>query len=123
VTFCERIERPDLVAEQHAEGDARERVRLDVCGRMRTRTRQEWLARFADVDACLTPIHTPADVLVDPHVAARGAVTRRGGVTLVTRPGVTVRSAPALGADTDAVLAAVGIGDAERGRLRRAGVI
>jgi alpha-methylacyl-CoA racemase len=121
--FCEGIDRPDLIPLQHADGEAGERVKQDVSAQLRTRTCDDWLARFAGVDACLTPIHTPAGVLADPHVAARGVVSRRADVTHVALPGVTVRSAPALGASTDEILAAAGIGDVERGRLRRAGVI
>jgi alpha-methylacyl-CoA racemase len=121
--FCERIERPDLIPLQHAGGDAGERVKHDISVQLRTRTSHEWLERFGGVDACLTPIQTPAGVLTDPHVLARGVVGRLAGVTHVTLPGVTVRPAPALGAHTDEVLAAAGIGDAERARLRREGVI
>jgi alpha-methylacyl-CoA racemase len=122
-TFCERIGRPDLLPGQHVEGDARERVRREVCEQMRTRTRDQWLAHFADVDACLTPILTPDEVLADPHVVARGAVRRQAGITFVAPPGVTVRSAPALGADTEEILAAAGMGDDLRVLLRRQGVI
>lgn len=78
---------------------------------MRTRTRDEWLTRFADADVCLTPVLTPRQVAVDPHVVARG---------LATAPG---RNAPALGADTDALLESAGISAPERARLRAAGVI
>jgi crotonobetainyl-CoA:carnitine CoA-transferase CaiB-like acyl-CoA transferase len=65
---------------------------------MRSKTREAWLAQFDGADVCLTPV-------LPPH---RGATAVAG---------------PALGADTDAVLAAAGIGDAERARLRSAGVI
>ena len=87
-----------------------ERVR----GVMRTRTRAEWLERFSDADVCLTTVHTPAEASTDPHLAARGVA--------VATPGAAP-SAPALGADTDALLDAAGIDAAERARLRAAGVI
>ncbi|MBI3490613.1 MAG: CoA transferase [Acidobacteria bacterium] len=109
--FCERIGREDLIPFQRAEGDERARVRREVSAIMRTRTRDEWLATFADADVCLTPVHSPQDVVVDPHVVARALTTPRGA------------PAPALGADTDAVLEAAGINLAERARLRTAGVI
>jgi crotonobetainyl-CoA:carnitine CoA-transferase CaiB-like acyl-CoA transferase len=78
---------------------------------MRTRTRDGWLAVFADADVCLTTVHTPAEVAVDPHVVARG---------LMSTPG---RPAPGLGADTDEILEGAGISEPERARLRGAGVI
>jgi alpha-methylacyl-CoA racemase len=121
--FCERIGHPDLTLLQHVEGDQRARVLRAVRDVMRSRTRDEWLAHFAGTDVCLTTIHTPDDVAADPHVVARGVVTARDGVTHVTPSGGEVRRAPALGADTDAVLEAAGIDAAERARLRAAGVI
>ena len=121
--FCERIERPEFIVRQHAQGDARAQLLHDVRLVMRTRTRGEWLARFADADVCLTTIHKPDEVETDPHVAARGVMTSSAGVTHVTPPGGDVRSAPALGADTDAVLEAAGIDAEQRTRLRASGVI
>ena len=108
--FCERIDRVDLVPLQHAQGAERERVVREVREVMRERTRSEWLARFADDDVCLTTIYGPAEVASDPHVVARGEARR-------------VVAAPALGADTDAVLEEAGISAAERDRLRSAHVI
>lgn len=107
--FCQRIERPDLVPLQHAKGAERERVVGEVREVMRGRTRGEWLARFADADVCLTTVYTPDEVASDPHIAARGE----------SRPA----AAPALGADTDAVLEEAGVTGPERARLRSARVI
>ncbi len=122
VGFCERIGRTDLAAVQQANGDERARVLREVRDIMRSRTRAEWLARFADVDVCLTPISFD-EVIADPHVASRGVVSRDAEATFITAPGAEVRRAPALGADTDEVLEAAGIEASERDRLRRARVI
>ena len=108
--FCECIGRPDLIPLQRAQGDERERVLDEVRAVMRARRRDEWLAIFADADVCLTTVHTPQQVLGDPHVVARGALRE-------TCP------APALGADTDALLGEAGIDAARRATLRTAGVI
>jgi crotonobetainyl-CoA:carnitine CoA-transferase CaiB-like acyl-CoA transferase len=110
--FCERIGRPDLVPLQHAEGEERARVTTEVREVMRGLTRDEWRARFADADVCLTAVYTPEEVAADAHVVARREASTD-----------TMRRAPALGADTDAVLEAAGIGAAERVRLRAAGVV
>ena len=109
--FCERIGRPDLAPRQHAIGGERRRVLEEVRAAMRGRTRDEWLARFADADVCLTTVYTPDEAQSDPHVAAR----HRG------EPGH--RAAPALGADTDAVLEDAGVGAETRARLRASRVI
>src|SRR5262245_30916480 len=121
--FCERIERPDLVPLQHAHGAEGEHVMREVRGILKTRTRAEWLARFEGADACLTTVYTASETLDDPHLQARGVVTREGGVAYVTAPGVQVRPAPALGEDTEDVLEAAGITAARRAALRRAAVI
>ncbi|OLC84103.1 MAG: hypothetical protein AUH72_02750 [Acidobacteria bacterium 13_1_40CM_4_65_8] len=116
--FCERIGRPDLASLQHTRGDERARVFGEVCDIIRGRTRDEWLARFAGADVCLTPVNSLGEALSDPHVEARGVVARAGGTTYITPPHAAVRPAPALGADTDAVLEEAGIGGATRARLR-----
>jgi len=109
--FCERLGRPEWIPLQRAEGAERAHVLRDVSAIMRTRTREEWLTHFADVDVCLTPVHTPQQVPVDPHVVARGLMSTQG------------RPAPTLGADTHEILDGAGIGASERARLRAAGVI
>jgi alpha-methylacyl-CoA racemase len=109
--FCEQLGRPDLVPLQHAQGDERVRVENEVRRVMLGLTRDEWLARFADADVCLTPIYTPEEVAADPQLKAR------------LKADATNASAPALGADTDTVLDAAGIDPAERTRLRAAGVL
>jgi crotonobetainyl-CoA:carnitine CoA-transferase CaiB-like acyl-CoA transferase len=77
--FCDTIGRPEFVPLQHArEFDAVRAV-------MRTRTQVEWLTLFEGVDTCVTP------------VLARSAEASRSIPD--------AQPAPALGADTDAVLA------------------
>src|SRR5258705_7029380 len=114
--FCERIGRPDLAPLQHAQGDDRARVLRDVRAVMRSRTRDEWLARFADADVCLSVIHTPDEAFASPHVGDRGVVSRADRVAYITAPHVQIRPAPLLGADTDDLLDAAGINAAERAR-------
>jgi crotonobetainyl-CoA:carnitine CoA-transferase CaiB-like acyl-CoA transferase len=108
--FCERIGGADLIPLQHATGDDGARIVEEVRAIMRSRPRAEWLEIFAGADVCLTPVYTPDDVAGDPHVVARALLT-------------STSHAPALGADTDAVLEESGIGEEDRTRLRRSGVI
>ncbi len=108
--FCERIERPDLTALQHAAEPERTRVLNEVRAIVRTRSRADWLERFAGDDICLTAVSTPEETMVDPHVRA-------------TAPTRGESPAPALGVDTDAVLEQAGIDGAARAALRASGVI
>jgi alpha-methylacyl-CoA racemase len=121
--FCERIDRPDLAALQHAQGDEGARVTGEARDIMRGRTRDEWLAYFAGADVCLTPVHSREEGLADLHAQARGVVVRDGGSAHVTPPRTDIRPAPPLGADTDAVLEEAGIDSAARARLRTAKII
>ncbi|HEY1912364.1 MAG TPA: CaiB/BaiF CoA-transferase family protein [Vicinamibacterales bacterium] len=121
--FCEGIGRTDLIASHHTSADVQMQVVDEVRRVMRTRTRDEWLARFMGSDVCLTAIHEPDEVARDPHVVARGAITTASGLAHVTLAGAPVRPAPRLGADTDDVLKEAGIDDARRAQLRAAGVI
>ena len=121
--FCERIGRPDLAPLQAAQGEDRARVLVEVRAIMRTRTRDEWLAAFAGVDACLTPVNSFADALADPHLRERGVLVADGAMTWVAPPGIEIRPAPSLGADTDDVLDQAGIGAPERARLRALSVL
>jgi len=113
--FCERLGRADLVPLQHAGGDEGVRVLGEVQAVMRTRTRDQWLALFADADVCLSPVYPPA---VATEVRLKADTTYKGNAS-----DVPSAQAPALGADTDALLAEAGIDAAERARLRAAGVI
>ena len=45
------------------------------------RTRDEWIAAFAGLDACVTPVLEFTEVPEHPHVAARATVVDHDGVT------------------------------------------
>src|SRR5262249_1904656 len=114
---------PDLARLHDLAGNAQADALREVRAVMRTKTRDQWIAHFDGIDVCLAPVNSLEEALADPHVAARGAVARQAGTTYITPRGAAVRPAPALGADTDDVLDAAGIGADERQRLRAARVI
>lgn len=100
-----------------------------VADRMRTRTQADWATVFADVDACVTPVLTPAEALVHEQAAARGMVSRRGAVTevgpLAKLSGHQLQPAPAprAGQHTRALLEELGLPSAEIQRLIADGVV
>ncbi len=132
--FCDRIGRPDLVELQDARGESQVRLLDEVRTTVAARTLDEWVALFADVDVCLSPVNTVAEALADPHVAARHAVARSGGTTYLTTPiavtadvsergwlaarATPVGRPPALGEHTDEVLEAAGIAAEARASYR-----
>lgn len=96
----------------------------------RQRTRPQWEAFMADLDVCFAPVNDLRTGLDHPQVRARAMVIEdeRGhehlGVPLkfadeAARPRL---SAPAHGADTEALLEELGIDATERARLRAEGV-
>lgn len=58
--FCAVIERPDLVARQN-DPAAQPALIAEVAQVIAARPLAEWAARFADVDACVTPVLTVAE--------------------------------------------------------------
>ena len=75
--LCETLARPDLADLQFATGDEGARVRDTLATIFATATRDEWCARFAGVDCCVTPVLTFAEALADRQFAARRMVRTR----------------------------------------------
>jgi alpha-methylacyl-CoA racemase len=95
-----------------------------------SRSRDEWAEVFAGTDACVSPVLSLAEAPVHPHAIARNAFVEIGGVRQpapAPRFGRTAAAVPAPpprpGADTDAVLAGLGLSDGDVADLRARGVI
>ncbi len=95
-----------------------------------TKTRDEWCALMDNTDACFAPVLSMAEAPAHPHNAARETFIDVGGV-MQPAPSPrysktqtnTPRPASAVGADSDAVLGAVGIDEEAVRELRAAGVV
>jgi alpha-methylacyl-CoA racemase len=94
------------------------------------RSRAEWEQVFDGTDACVSPVLSPAEAPVHAHARARDAFVEVGGVTQpapAPRFGRTAAGQPVApprpGADTDSVLAGLGLSAAEVSGLRARGVI
>jgi alpha-methylacyl-CoA racemase len=55
-------------------------LKLELAALFKTKTRDEWCALFAGLDACVTPILTLAEAPDHPHNRARGAFVEVGGL-------------------------------------------
>jgi crotonobetainyl-CoA:carnitine CoA-transferase CaiB-like acyl-CoA transferase len=91
------------------------------------RTTAEWLAHFAG-QVPAAPVNDVKQALDNPFVAERGRLQDFGDVRMIAGPIVEDASpphlpAPALGADTDAVLTECGFSAAEIAGLRAERVI
>ncbi len=96
--------------------------------RFATGTRDDWTERFAGTDACVSPVLERAEAPHAAHNVARGVFVGVDGVPVPapaprfsrTRAAVPTPP-PALGADTDAILARLGYDERAREELRDAG--
>jgi alpha-methylacyl-CoA racemase len=77
-----------------------------------SKTRDEWTVVFDGTDACVTPVVEPREVRDQPHLSARGAFLDLDGVfqpapapRFSRTPAAVPSPPPAVGADTDAVIA------------------
>ena len=107
--FCEAVGRPDLSA-RHATGPADQAALIETMRELfGSRTRDEWLSLLQGHDVCLTPVNSPAEGLVDPHITARNVVRTGPGLRFVRPPFVsltpTLDPAPEVGQHTAEILA------------------
>jgi formyl-CoA transferase len=140
VKLCEVLERPALATDpRFARGPERSRNRQALNAELgaifRTRGSAEWIARLNAAGVPCGPIYRVDEVFNDPQVVAGGmAATVRHDtrgpvsvlaptVTLSRTPGRLERSLPAVGQDTEDVLAALGYDTQAIADLRRDGVI
>lgn len=120
--FVEAIGLPEL-ADRQMDRAAWPEMKASIAERIATRPRDEWLDLFARAGTQYAPVLTIAEALDDPHNVARGMaidVALPGGGT-ARQIGSPVRlgdtapapAACAPGADTRAVLAALGYSDSQ----------
>lgn len=136
--LCKVLEREDLLKESlFVDGNARVRNHsrlepiLNEC--FARQGRQAWLDALEKAEVPAGPINSIPDVVVDPQILARNMIEAVGGGRFVAQPinigmGASKlqwprRAAPALGADTEAVLAAVGYSAEDIVRLRSMGAL
>jgi crotonobetainyl-CoA:carnitine CoA-transferase CaiB-like acyl-CoA transferase len=128
--WCNGAGRPDLIEKQFEHPDSE--AGAEVAAVFRERTRDEWAAFAGEHDCCLEPILDLDEALASELVRARGMVVEleQPGIGAVKQVGAPIKlsrtppdttgAAPALGADTDDVLRAIGV---DPGPLREAGVV
>ncbi len=72
--LCTGLGREDLKLKQMAQGEEREEVFHEVQKEFKTKTQNEWLETFKDLDACVMPVKSFAQACDDPQIKAREMV-------------------------------------------------
>ena len=133
--FCRAVGREELIARQFDGGERRDQLFAEVSAIFKARTQGEWVELMRDADCCCEPVLTMAEAFAHAQTAARemvGHITTSEGEQVAqlgpayklsdTPPQMRV-AAPALGEHTDELLEAIGVGEQERARLRKAEAI
>ncbi len=100
----------------------------------KTKTRDEWVAELADIDACVGPVYSIDEAIDDPHAQARGVSvsTTVAGETVQTLQSFPRMSdveqvqrfaPPTLGEHTDDLLRETGYSDEEIAQFKTSGAI
>jgi crotonobetainyl-CoA:carnitine CoA-transferase CaiB-like acyl-CoA transferase len=133
--FCRLVGREDLVALQHADGDARARVEDELRALFRTRSRDEWVRLLHEADVCAGPVLGLDEVPRHPQIAHRGLFATMRHPTLGDIPQIAFpvklsetparmeRPPPALGEHTDEILGSLGYDEAAIAVLRGDGSV
>ena len=139
-TFCSRIGHLELVPFHLPVGPGEREQAINMLQAIfKTKTRDEWMAELADIDACFGPVYTLDEALNDPQAQARGVSLMSKAkdegdekTTFRTLPsfprisGVEQEqrfAAPGMGEHTDALLREAGYSDAEIEQFKTGGVI
>lgn len=130
--FCRKIGRDDLVSRQFDSGEQRQNLFEDVRAIFKSRTQSEWVDLMRDADCCCEPVLSMSEAFEHEQTRAREMVREIQDAKLnqlgfsykmSATPARDKNAAPALGENTDELLAALGISEEERTRLHTAGVI
>jgi crotonobetainyl-CoA:carnitine CoA-transferase CaiB-like acyl-CoA transferase len=134
-TFCTRIGHLELLPFHTPHGPGEREQAMDILRAIfKTKTRDEWIAELADIDACVGPIYSLEEALSDPHAQSRGVTVTSGEGdaafrTLPSFPRISsVTSeqrygAPGLGEHTNELLSSIGYSDAEIAQFKAEGAI
>jgi crotonobetainyl-CoA:carnitine CoA-transferase CaiB-like acyl-CoA transferase len=136
--FCTHIGHLELLP-FHLPAGAEERAQaIEILSTIfKSRTRDEWLADLAEIDACVGPVYTLDEALNDPHAQARGVSVPGGQVgannetfrTLPSFPRISDMEAepryapPELGQHTSQLLQELGYSETEIEQLKAEGAI
>jgi len=112
--FCSAVEMPEWIP-QHTSRDHQPDLIEAVAELFMTKPAAEWAALLADADCCFSSVISPAQLLDDPQIQARGMVgIAEGGLPWMRSPirlsgdAFNLEAAPAYGEHTRETLTEIG---------------
>ena len=132
--LCTALGVPELIERQFSPTEEQDLMAEKLAQIFVTRSRDEWVAELADLDACVGPVKDFEEAFSDEQLRARDMVvevpTSHGMMRAIGNPVRLVgdepgppRPAPGFGEHTDETLRAIGFDDAEVAKLREARAI
>jgi crotonobetainyl-CoA:carnitine CoA-transferase CaiB-like acyl-CoA transferase len=128
--LCAAIDRPDLAPFGLATGTEGGRVKSELASLIASRPLAHWQPLFEAADCCVTPVLRLDEAMAHPQIAAREMVVEVGCTKqyappfkLSAWPWASAAPAPAVGADSGAVLRAAGYAESDIEQLRAGRVI
>jgi alpha-methylacyl-CoA racemase len=134
-TFCTHIGHLELLPFHLPVGPGEREQAIEMLRAIfKTKTRDEWVAELADIDACVGPVYSIDEAIDDPHAQARGVTVT---TTVAGEPLQTLQSfprmsdaeqeqryaPPMLGEHTDDLLREAGYSDDEITQFKSAGTV
>lgn len=90
--FCTAIDRPDLIARGWDSGPSRDEAVAEIAKVIAERPLDDWMALFADFDACVAPVLTLEESLRHANARAREMVVEvSGGGATTTQYALPIR--------------------------------
>ncbi len=134
-TFCTHIGHLELLPFHMPVGAGEREQAMDILRAIfKTKTRDEWIAELADIDACVGPVYGIDEALNDPHAQSRNTTLTSGWPettyrTIPSFPRISGldndqrHAPPELGEHTSEILRDAGYSDAEIAQFQAGGII
>ena len=129
--LCRKLGCEELIADQYGPSERQADMSNRLEAIFMTRSRDEWLAEFRDIEACVGPVNDLPETFADPQVRYREMLAEIDGqpvgpaspFKLSGRSAQASRPAPKLGEHTAEVLLTIGVEEADLQALASRGVV
>ncbi|TKC20161.1 CaiB/BaiF CoA transferase family protein [Robertmurraya kyonggiensis] len=121
INFCKVIGKAELISQLNASFEEQKRMKMEIQSAIEKKTLQEWVVLFQDVDACVSPVLTIAEMVEHPQILQRQMIEEvqdlnslpirhiANPIKLSRTPAIDFRNPPDLGEHNEEVLEELGI--------------